>query len=66
LFQLFDERDDVNRPRGFGQIHHSRINATVRVKRKLLWLKVLGGLIEGFIVEENRAEDRPFGFDVRR
>jgi hypothetical protein len=38
----------------------------VRVKRKLLWLKVLGGFIEGFIVEENRAEDRPLGFDVRR
>src|SRR5260370_21637670 len=40
LLQLFDQRNDVDGPRGFGQIHHSRIDAAVGVDRKTFGLDV--------------------------
>ncbi len=66
LLQFFDQRDDVNRPRRFGQIHHPRINTPVRVNGKIFRLKMLGCIVEGVIVEQHRAQDGALGFNVCR
>src|SRR5260221_1382569 len=66
LLQLFDQRDDVNGPRRFGQIHHARIDAAVRVDGKVFGLQVLAGVVESVIVEQYSAQDGALGFNVRR
>ena len=66
LLQLFDQRNDVNRPGRFGQVHHARINAPVRINGKILGLQMLGGIIEGVIIQQHSAEDRALRFNVRR
>ncbi len=66
LLQFFDQRNDVNRPGRFSQIHHPRINPPVRVDGKVFRLKMLGRIVEGMIVEQNRAQDGALGFNVSR
>ena len=66
LLEFFDQRNDVDGPRRLGQIHHARINAAVRVDGKVFGLQVLGGVVEGMIIEQDRAEDGALGFNVRR
>ena len=61
LFQFFDQRDDVDGPRRLGQVHHARIDASVRVDGKVFGLQVLGGVVEALIVEENGAENSALG-----
>ena len=36
------------------------------VEREVLGLEIFGGFVERVIVEQNGAEDRALGFDVRR
>ena len=66
LLQFFDQRDDVNRPRRFGQIHHARIDAPVRVNGKVIRFKVLGGIVEGVIVKQHSAQNGALGLNASR
>ncbi len=63
--KLLDQRDHVDRTRRLRQIHHARINSPVRVQRKILDAKMLGGLVIGKVVEENRAQNGALRFYVR-
>ncbi len=64
--QFLDQRDHVDRPRRFRQVHHPRINPPVRVEREIFDPQMLGGLVVGKVVEQDRAQNRAFGLDVRR
>jgi hypothetical protein len=66
LLQFFNQRDDVNRPRRFGQIHHPRINAPVRVNGKIFRLKMLGSVVERVIIKQNSAQDGALGVNISR
>ena len=65
-FEFFDERDDVDGPGRLGQIHHAGVETAMRVDREVFGLQVLGSVIVGVIVEQNRTEDGALRFDVRR
>ena len=64
--ELVDERDQVDRMRGLGQVHHPRVNAAMGVDGEVLGLQMLGGIVVGVIVEQDGAQDRAFRFNVRR
>src|SRR5262249_1051314 len=66
LAQLFSERDEINGTAGFSQLHHSQIDATVGVERKMVGEQVLRGLAVGEIVEENGAKNSPFSIYAGR
>ena len=38
----------------------------MRVERKIVGSEVLGGLVVGKVVDENRAQDGALGLDIRR
>ena len=63
--QLFDQRDDVDRPRRLGQIDHARINAAMRIEREIFRPQMLRGLVVGKIVEQDRAENGALGLHAR-
>ena len=54
-FEFFDQRNDVDRPGGLGQIHHARVEAAMSVDGKVFRLQALGGVIVSMIVEQNSA-----------
>ena len=64
--KLFDERDDVDGARMFGQLQHARVNAAMGVEREIFGAQMLGGVVESAIVEQDGAEDGALGFDVCR
>jgi len=64
--QFLDQGNQVDGPRGFGQVHHPRINTAMGVERKIVRLQTLRGLVVGEIVEQNRAQDGALGFYVGR
>ncbi len=66
LVEFFDQRDDVDGPRGLGEVHHAGINTAMGVERKVFRAQMLGGIVVGVIVEQDGAEDGALGFDVRR
>ena len=63
--QLLDQRDDVDRPRRLGQIHHARVDAPVRIEREIFRPQMLGRLVVGEIVEQDRAQNGALGFHIR-
>src|SRR5208282_2122866 len=63
LIEFFGQSNGVNGPRRFGQIHHARIDAPMRVKGKVFRFQVLGGFVIGVIVEQDGAEDSALSFD---
>ncbi len=64
--QLLGQRQMVNRPRRFGKVHHARINPPVRVQQKIFRLQVLRSLVVSQIIEQNGAQNRALGLDIRR
>ena len=64
--QFLDQGDQVDGARGFGQVHHPRINTAMGVERKIVRLQTLRSLVVGEIVEQNRAQDGALGLDVSR
>ncbi len=64
--QFLDQRDHVNRTRRLRQIDHARVNAAMRIEREIFRLQMLGSLVVGKIVEQNRAQNRALGFHVGR
>jgi len=40
---------------GFGEIHHAGIDAAMGIEGKIVCLQVLGSLVVGKIVEQDRA-----------
>ena len=63
--EFFDQRDHVDRPGRFGQVHHARVNAAMGVEREIFRLQMLGRLVVRKIVQQDGAEDGAFGFNVR-
>ncbi len=60
--EFLDQRDHVDRTAALLQVAHARINAAVRVQRKVVRREVFGGLIVERIVQQDRAQDRALGF----
>src|SRR5436305_3048965 len=63
--EFLRQRDQIDRTRRVGQIHHARVNAPVRIEQKVFGLQVLGSLVIRKIVEQDRAEDGALSFYVR-
>ena len=63
--QFIDQRDDVDWPRRLREIYHARINAPVRIQRKIFCPQMFRGLVVRKVVEQNRAQDGALGFHVR-
>ena len=63
--EFLDQRDHVDGPGGFGEIDHARINTAMRIERKIFDAQMLGSLVVGEIIEQDRAEDGALGFYIR-
>jgi hypothetical protein len=48
------------------EVEHPFVDAAVRGQEEVFRLQALGGLIEDRVVEQDHAEDQPFGLDVAR
>ena len=64
--EFLDQRDHVDRPRRLRQIDHAGVNAAMRVEREIFNPQMLGGLVVGKVVEQDRAQNRALGLYVRR
>ena len=64
--ELFLERHQIDRVAALGELDHLVEDAAVRVAEEILRVDHLGGEVEGVVVQENRAEDGPFGFEIVR
>ena len=53
--ELFGQGDQVNRVRRLGKVNHPRVNSTVRVEQKIFGLEMLGCLVIGEVVGQDRA-----------
>jgi hypothetical protein len=63
--KLIDQRDHVDRTRGFRQVDHAPVDAPVRVERKIFDPQMFGRLIVSKVIEQDRAQNRALGFYVR-
>ena len=64
--ELFLERHQIDRVAAFDELHHLVEDAAVRVAEEILRVDHLGGEVEGVVVQQNRAEDGSFGFEIMR
>ena len=64
--QLFLERHQIDRIAALGELHHLVEDAAVCVAEEIGRVDHLGGEIEGVVVEENRAQDGAFRFEIVR
>ena len=64
--ELFDQRDHVDGPGRFGQIHHAGVNAAMGVERKIFRLEMLSRLVVRKIIQQDGAENGALGFHVCR
>src|SRR5205807_2347122 len=64
--QFLNERDQIDGTGGIHQLDHAGVNATMRVEREIFRSQMLGGLVKGKVVEQDRAQNRALGFDIRR
>jgi hypothetical protein len=55
-----------NGARRFGEIHHPRVDPPVGIEGKILSSEVLCSFVIGRVIEQNGAQDGPFGFYVGR
>ncbi len=64
--QFVRERNDVNGASGINQLRHARVNAAVRIQREIFGANFLRRLVEGEVVEQDCAKNRPLGVKIRR
>ena len=64
--ELLLQRDQIDRVAALRQPDHLVEDAAVRVAKEIGGVDDLGGEVEGVVVQQDRAEDRAFGFEVVR
>ena len=64
--QLVLERDQVDGVAPLGELHHLVEDAAVGVAEEIARIDHFRGEVEGVVVQQDGAEDRPFGLEVVR
>ena len=64
--QLLLEGDEIDRIAALGELHHLVENPPVRIAEEIVRVDHFGGEIERVVVEQDRAEDGSFGFQIVR
>ena len=62
--ELLLERHQIDSVAVLGELHHLVENAAMRVPKEILRVDHLGGEVEGVVVQQDRAEHGPFGFEI--
>ncbi len=62
--EFLDQRNHIDRPRGFRKIDHARVNAPVGIEREVFDPQMLGCLVVGKVVEQDRAQNGALGFYI--
>src|SRR5262245_2091309 len=64
--QLLLQRHQIDRVAALGKADHLVEDTAMRVAEKILRVDHLGGEVERVVVQQDRAEHRPFGLEVVR
>ena len=62
--ELLLERHQIDGIAALGQLDHLVEDAAVRVAEEIARVEDLGREVERIVVEQDGAEDRPFGFEI--